>query len=254
MPAYYNVGGCFAFGGILSYYDLNDYEYDLTVYVPTRGRPERALRLQEQFYDTRVLNSRIMFILSEGDEKIEEYTDLLYYKRVKPERRGFTAPLNLGYLKDRREVYSYALGFMGDDHFPRTVGWDERVVTELKAMGSGFVYGNDKFQEEQIPTQIFMTSDIPLELGFMTLPRLKHLYADNFWLDLGKGLGRIKYLPDVIIEHMHPGAGKAAHDEGYQFSGSFDLDQEDKKVYQKYLKQDLADDIARVDAAIRRSL
>jgi hypothetical protein len=99
-----------------------------------------------------------------------------------------------------------------------------------------------------------MTSDIPLELGFFTLPRLQHLYADNFWLDLGKGLDRITYLPDVVIEHMHPGAGKAAHDEGYEFSGNYRLDQQDKKAYAKYCKEELADDVLRVEAAIRRSL
>ena len=238
----------------MSYYDLNDYEFDLTVYVPTRGRPEQALRLQEQFYKTVSLNSRMLFILSNDDEKVEQYHGLHYCMRVSPPQRGFTAPLNIGYLRDRREVYSYALGFMGDDHFPRTAGWDERVVAELKEMSSGFVYGNDKLQEEKIPTQIFMTSDIPLELGFFTLPRLQHLYADNFWLDLGKGIERIKYLPDVIIEHMHPGAGKAVVDAGYEFSGNYKLDQQDKKAYAKYLKEELADDVLRVKAAIRRSL
>jgi hypothetical protein len=238
----------------LSYYDLDDHEFDLTVYVPTRGRPEQALRLQEQFYKTVSLNSRILFILSNDDEKVEQYRDLHYCIRVSPPRRGFVDPVNLGYLRDRREVYSYALGFMGDDHFPRTVGWDQKVVGELKNMGAGLVYGNDKLQEERIPTQIFMTSDIPLELGFFTLPRLQHLYADNFWLDLGKGLGRIKYLSDVVIEHMHPGAGKASHDEGYEFSGSYNLDQQDGREYAKYIANELADDVLRVKAAIRRSI
>lgn len=238
----------------MSHNKMNDYEFDLTVYVPTRGRPGNALKLQEQFYKTVSLNSRIMFILSNDDDKVEEYSGLHYSMRVSPERRGFTEPLNLGYLRDRREVYSYALGFMGDDHFPHTLGWDERVISELKNMGAGLVYGNDKFQKEKIPTQIFMTADIPLELGFFTLPRLQHLYADNFWLDLGRGLGRIRYLPDVIIEHLHPGAGKAEHDEGYEFSGSFQLDQKDKKIYCDYLAEELADDVVRVDAALRRSL
>jgi hypothetical protein len=143
---------------------------------------------------------------------------------------------------------------MGDDHFPRTEGWDEKVVAELKNMGSGFVYGNDKLQGEAIPTQIFVTADIPLALGYFTLPFLKHLYADNFWLDFGKGLDAIKYLPDVVIEHMHPGAGKAAHDEGYEFSGSYQLDQEDKKAYQRYVQRSLADEVQRVKSELRRSL
>jgi hypothetical protein len=233
---------------------MKDSEFDLTVYVPTKGRPDNASRLQEQFYKTATLNSRAVFILSTNDDKIDLYKDLHYKLVVTPDKPGFVSPLNLGYLQDRRQVYSFALGFMGDDHFPRTVGWDQIAVNQLKSMGAGLVYGDDGFQGEKIPTQIIMTSDIPLTLGFMTLPQLKHLYADNFWLDLGKALGRIKYLPEMVIEHLHPAAGKAEHDEGYQFSGDFNLDQEDKKAYYKYLEQDLDKDVRNVRASIRRTL
>lgn len=236
----------------MSYDQLKDNEFDLTVYVPTKGRPSNADRLQEQFYKTVTLNSRVVFILSNNDDKIDLYKNLHYTITVAPDKPGFVSPLNLGYLHDRKLVYSYALGFMGDDHFPRTHGWDEKVISCLKEMGSGFVYGNDKFQGEKIPTQIMMTSDIPLFLGFMTLPQLKHLYADNFWKDFGSNLNRIKYLPDVIIEHLHPAAGKAKHDEGYAFSGDYNLDQEDKKAYLSYLEHDLEHDVRNVSAALRR--
>lgn len=233
---------------------LEDYEFDLTVYIPTKGRPDNALRLQDAFYSSVTLNTRAVFILSDNDPMIDRYRDLHFTLTVTPDKPGFVSPLNEGYWKDRKQFYSYALGFMGDDHLPRTFGWDQRIVYNLKQLGAGLVYGNDKFQEQSIPTQVFMTSDIPLALDFMTLPRLKHLYADNFWLDLGKGLNRIQYLPDVIIEHMHPAAGKAHHDAGYEFSGNFHLDQEDKATYNHYLETDLAGDIMTVEAAIRRSI
>jgi hypothetical protein len=236
------------------YYDnLIDNEFDLTVYVPTKGRPENAERLQEQFYNTVSLNSRVVFILSTNDAKLDLYSNLNYSITVTPDKPGFVAPLNLGYWKDRREVFSYALGFMGDDHFPRTPYWDEKILSELEYMKSGLVYGNDMFQGERIPTQIVMTANIPLSLGFMTPPQLKHLYADNFWLDFGRSINRIKYLPDVVIEHLHPAAGKAKHDEGYQFSGDFALDQEDKKAYYKYLQEDLEADSRKVISMLRRT-
>ena len=239
---------------VLSEDEMKDNEFDMTVYVPTKGRPQNAERLQKQFYKTATLNTRLVFILSTNDDKIDLYKDLHYKIVVTPDKPGFVSPLNLGYRQDRKKVYSYALGFMGDDHFPRTVGWDERVVDELRKLKAGLVYGNDKFQEQSIPTQIFMTADIPLALGFMTLPQLKHLYADNFWLDFGAAINRIKYLPDVVIEHLHPAAGKAVQDEGYDFSGDFRLDQEDKKMYMQYLKEDLEFDVRRINATLRRSI
>jgi hypothetical protein len=233
--------------------EVKDNEFDLTIYVPTRGRPENAHRLQKAFETTTRLNTRVVFILSDNDTKINEYANLKEVVVVTPDKPGFVSPLNLGYLSDRLKIYSYAVGFMGDDHLPRTYGWDERYVTELLKMQSGLVYGNDGFQGANIPTQIAMTADIPLVLGFMTLPQLKHLYADNFWLDFGKAINKIKYLGDVVIEHLHPAAGKAPHDAGYEFSGGFSLDTEDKKAYFKYVKEDLEGDARKVLNMLRRT-
>lgn len=233
--------------------DLKDGEYDLTVYVPTKGRPNNALRLQEQFYKTTKLNSRIVFINSSNDSKLEQYKDLTETVLVTPDYPGFVSPLNLGYRFDRRRTYSYAVGFMGDDHMPRTDGWDEIFVSELVKLGSGFVYGRDGLQDENIPTHVAMTSDIPLELGFMALPNLLHLYADDFWLALGKSVNKIKYIPEVYVEHMHPAVGKSISDAGYLFSGDFALDQRDKKEFQRYLAEDLEYHAALIRAMMRRA-
>ena len=238
------------------YPDLNDGEFDLTIYVPTKGRPENAHRLETQFYETSTLNSRVLFILSDNDPKLDQYLRLSFMDDpivVSPTIPGFVDPLNLGYRKDRREVYSYAVGFMGDDHFPKTKGWDEHFIHALLEMKSGLVYGNDLLQGENIPTHIAMTSDIPLALGFMTLPQLKHLYADTFWLDLGRSLNKIKYLPDTVIEHLHPAVGKAPVDAGYEFSGSSRLDAEDRATYEMYLKEDLENDVRTVLGMLRRT-
>lgn len=233
--------------------DINDNEFDLTMYVPTKGRPDNALRLQDQFYKTITLNSRIVFINSDNDPKLDTYKYLHEQIIVSPKKPGFVDPLNLGYLYDRKRVFSYALGFMGDDHFPRTEGWDEIFVHNLLEMKAGFVYGNDGFQGARVPSQVAMTWEIPLTLGFMTLPQLKHLYADDFWLAFGKAINKVRYLPDVVIEHLHPAAGKAPHDAGYQFSGAYALDKEDKAAYEEYLSKDLEGDVQTVLGMLRRS-
>lgn len=232
---------------------LNDDEFDLTMYVPTKGRPGNAERLQDQFYRTTRITSRIVFIKSDNDPLIDHYRNLNDCITVSPQRPGFVNPLNLGYLADRKKVYSYSVGFMGDDHFPRTDGWDELFVDALLRMKTGLVYGNDGLQGAAIPTQIAMTSDIPLTLGYMTLPTLWHLYADNFWLDLGNAIGRIKYLPEAYLEHLHPAIGKANSDAGYEFSGAFTLDRRDYAVYQDYLRDDLGGDASKILAMMRRS-
>src|SRR5687768_16782225 len=118
-------------------YDNNaDGEFDLTVYVPTKGRPQNAIRLQKAFYDTTTLNTRVLFILSDNDKELKNYLQagLEEFIVVSPARPGFVNPVNLGYLHDRKQHYSYAVGFMGDDHLPRTPGWDEKMVNVLLEM------------------------------------------------------------------------------------------------------------------------
>jgi len=108
-----------------------------------------------------------------------------------------------------------ALGFMGDDHRPRTVNWDMLYMHELMEMGTGIVYGNDLLQGENIPTQVAMTSDIVRAMGYMVPPKCIHLFFDNMWKVLGTELDRLVYLPEVIVEHMHPINGKSDVDSGY---------------------------------------
>jgi len=219
---------------------------DLTIFVPTRGRPKAAKELQESFKETCRGNTEVIFILSDDDSQLTSYFDLHAMEKiskilvVSPECRGMAAPLNLGFEKWFNNPYtfpSYAVGFMGDDHRPRTEGWDQTYLETLTALsgrcrqrrkpGVGMVYGNDLLQGENLPTQIAMTTNIPATLGRMVPHQLTHLYTDTYWLEFGKALERISYLPDVVVEHMHPGAGKAAIDEGYEFSGSSVLDMTD---------------------------
>jgi hypothetical protein len=76
----------------------------------------------------------------------------------------------------------------------------------------------------------------------MTFPGCIHLFFDNFVKQLGIDLGCLKYLPDVIIEHLHPVAGKAEMDEGYARVNQPKWYEEDLLTLQKYIRsQEYAD-------------
>jgi hypothetical protein len=110
----------------------------------------------------------------------------------------------------------YAVGFAGDDHVPRTHGWARRYLEELRSLGTGIVYGDDGIQGEALPTQWAMTADIVRTLGRMVPADVEHLYCDNAIMRLGAEANCLRYLPDVLIEHMHAFAGKAVADAGYR--------------------------------------
>lgn len=220
----------------------------LLTLVPTRNRVENALGLLEAFYNTSTLSdSGLLFVIGTEDPRLNDYLHRLppEHTLVFPDRGlvralNYAAPLYV-------EEYE-AIGFMGDDHRPRTTGWDDRYLTSLSEFGSGggFVYGNDLLVGERIPTQIAISSPVIRSLGFFGPPGFRHLCVDLAWKDLGDGLRRIKYLPDVIIEHMHPQAGKAELDDGYRDIYGSVKESEALAEYARWRKRDLRRTVWRV--------
>jgi hypothetical protein len=80
----------------------------------------------------------------------------------------------------------------------------------------------------------------------MVPPGAVHLYLDDFWLALGRGIDSIHYLPDVIIEHLHPSAGKAQIDAGYTEVNAPALYESDRAVFNRYLATQLAHDVEKI--------
>jgi hypothetical protein len=147
-------------------------------------------------------------------------------------------------LADGHEI----LASFGDDHRPRTSGWDAIVQTTFEVMGPGLVYTRDGLQDERLPTAPFWSADIIRALGWYFPPGQKHLYADDFWLAFARALDRRRYLPNVLIEHLHPSAGKAEADAINADNDShYDAD---RQAFEAYLADGFAADVERVKAAL----
>jgi hypothetical protein len=206
----------------------------LLVLVPSRGRPQNAARLQRAFADTDSLNAELLFVVDHDDPALDGYRDAGVRLQIHHgcTGTGMVASLNAAAVH-YADLYEF-LGFMGDDHLPRTAGWDAHVLGALGTDEPRVVYGNDLLQGAALPTAAFMPSRVVRALGFMAPPCLRHLYADNFWLDLGRALDGLRYLPDVIIEHIHPAAGKAAMDERYSAVNSSEADMLDRQAWRRF--------------------
>jgi hypothetical protein len=224
---------------------------DLLVIVPSRGRPESVARMVDAWTETAAYADGAMLVFAiDGDDPLHAaYEDrasgralMLTINRWTP----MVAKLNriaTGLAGDH-----HAMAFFGDDHLPRTLGWAKRYVEELADLRTGIVYGNDLLQGEKIPTQWAMTSDIVRALGRMVPAPVEHLNSDSSVYDLGHAAGCIRYLPDVVIEHMHPAAGKAPEDDGYRRVNSAEQVQRDARAYRHWRATQLDQDAAVVRA------
>ena len=210
---------------------------DLLVIIPTRGRPDSVPAIVQAWNDTGA-TADLLFAVDTDDPQLGAYkanaAALKDDSRVRfayGKRRRLCGTLNQQALKAAAD-YRF-LAFMGDDHRPRTVGWDQRF-RECLSGGPGIAYGNDLLMGEQMPTAVAMTSDIVQTLGYMAPPALVHLCLDVAWLDWGRGIGRITYMDDLIIEHLHPAAGKAELDAGYEECNSAEQVTADAVAYYDY--------------------
>jgi len=214
------------------------------VLCPVYRRPAQARACAESLAATRSdLSTRIYFAVDADDDA--EYEGNLI--RVPPGPRGMTHATNVAALQ-LCERYDHLM-WVGCDHAFRTPGWDIRFLDAMAELGGwGFVYGNDLLQGENVPTACMISSKIVEVLGWMSPPCLRHLYVDNAWLELGRGIGRIRYLQDVIVEHMHFSVGKSPHDAMYAEVNSNEVHSADRAAFEEYRAGRMGPDIARLRA------
>lgn len=223
----------------------------LAVIVPTRGRPSNAARLARAFRETDALDALPVFVVDSDDPELPGYRELLEAGVISrlmvtdgPGGSGLSYPLNYA-ARRYAELYEH-LGFMGDDHLPRTANWDAQVLEELDSLEPRVVYGNDLLQGAALPTAVFMPSRLVRAMGMFAPQAMRHLYLDNFWKALGEELGGLRYLPDTVIEHLHPVAGKAPWDERYAAVNSSERDREDQQAWQAYMSDGRFDSLVRL--------
>jgi len=202
----------------------------LLLIVPSRKRPKSCEELLRIFNET-AEDADILFGI-DSDDNSQYIPDVLRKSSINPRlRMGGT--LNLLAVKHAPD-YQF-ISFMGDDHRPRTVGWD-RILSEAIGDTPGVSYGDDLLQGANLPTAVTLSSSIVQRIGYMVPPSLVHMYMDNFWRDFGVRIGNLQYRPDVVIEHMHYLAGKAVNDLQYQEVNNLAIYENDRVAYEHYQK------------------
>jgi glycosyltransferase involved in cell wall biosynthesis len=207
---------------------------NLVVLVPSRNRPQNIAELIKSFDETET-ESDLIVIVDDDEPQMDAYLQLgCDVLMVEKQGKGMAKPLNFA---ARHYAHKYRhFAFLGDDHRPRTKNWDLQFINTLDELGTGLVYGNDLLQGENLATAIGMTGNIVNALGGMVPPDMIHLYLDNFWMTLGKDLNALRYISEVVLEHLHPIAGKAKWDEGYREVNAEEVYSADRQALDDYLK------------------
>jgi hypothetical protein len=212
------------------------------IICPSRSRPHNVRALLDSWEVTNA-DAELLVVVDDDDPSLSGY--LALQSRVRIEVNDFAR--RLGPILNAFAVPAAAkydvIGFLGDDNRPRTPGWDHALA---RALGDrpGIAYGNDLIQGEKLPTAAAVSAPIISELGYISPPGIKHFYIDNFWRRLGQDIDCLRYLPDVVIEHLHPGAGTAPWDERYQQNN--EVSEADRAAFQHFLRSQWPADRARL--------
>jgi hypothetical protein len=224
---------------------------DLLVIVPARTRSWNISRLLTAWGDTRAWGVADLRIEVDADDPhLPDYYALTLPDGAHMVTWDVWQPC-MHKLESAvaQEVDDYfAIGFMGDDHVPRTDGWAQRWLEALRELGSGTVYGRDGYQDEELPTQWATTTDIIKALGRMVPAPVEHLFSDTAVGKLGREAGCLRYLPDTFIEHMHYIVGKAPHDAQYEKVNSTAQWQRDEAAYYRWEAEQLPADVETIRA------
>ena len=214
--------------------------------IPTRNRPNNAVRAFEQL---KKVSSESDFLIIINEDQSDIYPEIEGVMReVVPSHYWDIA-------KDNHIVHKYwdsysTITAIDDDCMVTTQGWDALLAAPIKKRGYGISYGNDTIQGENLPTKVMISSNIVKALGFFAPPVLKHLYADNFWKELGVNLNALDYFPEVMMEHWHHLNNKAEHDQNYKeiyASGEMELA---KLAFDTYMRESFSKDMEKVAAVI----
>lgn len=229
---------------------------ELLVALPTRSRPQNVIQFLDAFDRTR----RIADLAVVADED-----DPGTLARLKPPWPDWLTVTVLPRSSTATKVNAAALPgtkthravmFLGDDNVCRTEGWDEQVMAALDRPwvyrgrtgppGSGFVYVNDLGgREDIIACNMAISSDIIDALGYFDWPGCNHFRVDNIWQDVARATTGLTYLPDVIIEHLHPFLGKGTDDRLYGETWE-KWWVTDELAYKRWEREDKDKDIERV--------
>jgi hypothetical protein len=215
------------------------------------GRAAPPAALAKQCAKTCTADTVLLVVVDADDPTLPEYQappGTTVFFAWAPAASGHVGAINYGADRALEDFQPFAVAKLDDDHRPRTLGWDRQYLDALHDLGTGIVYGNDLYQGRNLPTAPALTADIIQTLGYMGPPALGHLYVDNFWKDLGERADCLRYLPLAVVEHMHPLAGKATVDAGYERVNDPEQYRRDSAAYEAYKARQLAGDASAVRA------
>lgn len=221
----------------------------ILVKFPSRSRPEKLFRTLDDYRKLHTHdNFKILLTLDLDDPTAtnEEFKErLLNYPEVFP--IWGTSDCKVSAInRDICFFDNYDILIVLSDDMHLQPGFDAEIIKAFQDGFSGLVHFNDGIANERLCTFPVMDRAYYNLFGFIYDPIYTSVCCDNHQMELAILLGKYKYIPVKVVQHIHPAYKMAPMDDLYRRNEDPVLYQSDTLIYreqkanqffyQKYLK------------------
>lgn len=187
----------------------------ISVLVPSRGRALSLIKMMVSAHKMATHSRRVEFVvrLDDDDPRLSDY-----FAPPVQDVNYLTGPRTL-LSSSWNECFDQAAGEIvmhaGDDITFNTPGWDQRVRDEFASIPDriGLVYGDDLSTNfPDLATHGFVHRRWVETVGYFLPPLFSSDWNDVWISEVATKVGRMRPMPDVVIEHHHYTFGKAERD------------------------------------------
>ena len=184
----------------------------ISILCPSRGRPQRF----ESMKDSAIALSdepalvEIRLAVDSDDEALHLYPSAQHVQRF---------PTNISHIYNALAGHADGdiLMASADDVLFRTQGWDTKVREVAFRFPDGLWIGAPNNGDGKRRVNHWFTGRRWLELFGWFLPaHFEHFCVDEWVQEVANSAGRLVYMDDVLIEHMHAKYKKSENDDTYK--------------------------------------
>lgn len=191
------------------------------IFIPTLGRPDKLQRVADNIHKNTIAPHKIYFIVELGDEgSIRAALALGEAIIINEHEPCYAGAINTAYEKTTEPYF-----FTGADDLDFHPLWLETAILFAR-MGVGVVGTNDLGQipiggERDATHYLVSRQYIDEQSGRIDAPKTvlypyQHNYTDKEFIEVAKSRGQYRYVPESVVEHLHPVWGKGQNDETYK--------------------------------------
>tara|TARA_B100000315_G_scaffold101207_1_gene93002 strand:- start:2310 stop:2990 length:681 start_codon:yes stop_codon:yes gene_type:complete len=204
-------------------------------------------RLIKSVAATATKPSRVEILLYIDDDDPEKFNYLVAHKNltIDPEvgqllnvdmlvDEPLTTPLINNILADRAQ--GDVLLIANDDQVFVDKNWDVRIDEEAAKYPDDIycMWFNDGRYQEKICTFPILSRKWVDTLGYIEPFLFEHFNCDLWTWQIGQMIDRLHYIPDILVEHLHPDTGKAEADETTERNLKGGRPDRDRTIFAKF--------------------